>query len=48
MQKVADAVERPFGKRRIRPQLRQQQIVGPDHLGYRRRRTGQLGQDDVE
>ena len=34
MQKVADSVEWPFGKGGIRSQLRQQEIVGPDHLKY--------------
>ena len=48
MQKVANPVEWPFGKGGIRSQLRQQEIVGPDHLKYRGRRAGQLGQNDIE
>jgi hypothetical protein len=47
-QKVGDAVEWRFGKGGIGPQLRQQEIVGPDHLQYRCSRSGELGQDDVE
>src|SRR3954464_13241677 len=48
MQKVANSVEWPFGKGGIRSQLRQQEIVGPDHLKYRGCRAGQLGQNDIK
>ena len=48
IQKVADPVEWPFGKGGIRSQLRQQEIVGPDHLKYGGRRAGQLSQNDIE
>ena len=48
MQKVANSVERPFGEGGIRSQLRQEQIVSPDHLKYWGCRTGQLSQDDIK
>ncbi len=44
----ANAVEWLFGEGGIRSQLRQQEIIGPDHLQYRRRRAGELGQNDIE
>ena len=48
MQKVANSVEWLFGKSGICSQLRQQEIVGPDHLKYRSRRAGELGQNDIK
>ena len=48
MQKVANSVERPFGEGGIRSQLRQEQILSPDHLKYRGSRAGQLGQNDIK
>lgn len=48
IQKLANTVEWPFGKGGIRSQLRQQEIVGPDHLKYRGGRAGQLSQKDIK
>ena len=47
-QKVANPVEWLFGKGGIRSQLRQQEIIGPDHLKYGGRRAGELGQNHIE
>ena len=48
MQKVANPVEWLFGECGICSQLRQQEIVGPDHLKYGSRRAGELGQNDIK
>jgi hypothetical protein len=48
MQELGYSVEWLFSKGGIRSQLRQQEIVGPDHLKYRSRRAGELGQNDIE
>ena len=48
IQKVANPAEWLFGKCGICPQLRQQEIVGPDHLKYRSCRAGELGQNDTK
>ena len=47
-QKVGYPVEWLFRKGGIRSQLRQQEIIGPDHLKYRGCRAGELGENDIE
>jgi hypothetical protein len=46
--KVGYSVERSFGERRIGPQLWKQKVVGSYHIADRRRRAGQLRQDEIE
>jgi len=46
--KVANSVEWLLGECGICSQLRQQEIVGSDHLKYRRCRAGELGQNDIK
>ena len=48
MEKVAGPVERDFGKGRISPEPRQQEIIGPDHIEYRGVRAGEFSEKDVE
>ena len=48
VQKVANSVEWLLGECGICSQLRQQEIVGPDHLRYRGCRAGKLGQNDIK
>ena len=48
MQKVANPVEWLFSEGGICSQLRQQEIVGPDHLKYGSRRAGELGQNHIK
>ena len=48
MQKVANAVEWLVGECGICSQLREQEIVGPDHLKNRGCGAGELGQNDIK
>jgi hypothetical protein len=48
MEKVADSVERPFGKSRISSESGQQEIIGFDHLEDRGSRASEVRQNNIE